>query len=958
MKKIFKFNKKLDNRGSSIIMVVVSLAFIGIIIGALLSAASYAYRLKLQNLNAKDNFYYVEQAMQEIYAGVGANTIEEMKDAYVYTVENMVRYDLEKGIYVTISDEEANKMFKEKFMKNILDNPYFKQGADTLATTLQSYITNETVDLDNDKISLETVYDGSVLKEIIIKNVTLTRVQEYDKSAGNGTYVQTISTDIVISEPDFNVNFNNMASDYSKIFDYALVGDMGVEIISAELKTGVNTNDTAILTNSLKLDINGNIYAGADYYNKEYNTKTTPIVVKKDGAYNYTLTSVSSKTPTGTGEAGYVNIYALDAEGNYCKFDGVNQKSMNSGLYISGRDVSVMAETIIVPGTIAVMDTGNLSMYSSATEDLEVWTDNIVLGGKSNVDAKEGTYTGANLYVSGNLYVRDDTEINAKGSKVTLFGSYFGYGNSTSKDTRVFVPTVDQNNFVVSTTTYEGTTAVTTTENRGHYNSSSIVINGEASTLDLSQAKSLYLAGRAYIELSKKVDSSASTETVYTETYSFEPTYTTTDNKTNYVRDYKTGESISVKSNQLMYNVSNLGSATTVKVGGKEYEAVTVNTKYTDSAEIILGNKGFYARFFPIDIFGGNNVLVIKEQVGNKTIYYIDLATGFEVLNEVVANANGLYTAGQVESAARTLSATGTTEAAFVQSYVAWYEYNLENNPKNELLDVINYEDFDQGELTYNEDKTILYSSGAITTREETVFTLVTNGSETVPSNLLTDAAYVTNTTNPTAFTLSADLEKEYNYMKWNLDHYDPASTEKTALETIMGTEKESFTPINKYIVMANLTAPMTGNDGKGKETTSGYRVWLGTDDVTITGSSIINGIVIAKGNVTFASDVEEFNGMIVAGGKIYIGNKLTKLSASPSVCRGVIRDCIATGDDDAEKILKMFKEYENYDPDAEGSGGSGSSDPTSVNIDAITYTDVVSMTNWMKNVGGDYDDK
>lgn len=954
MKKILKSNKKLDNRGSSIIMVVVSLAFIGIIIGALLSAASYAYKLKLQNLNAKDNFFYVEQAMQEIYAGVGANTIEEMKEAYVYTVENMVRYDLEKGIYVTISDEEANKMFKERFMNNIMNNPYFSQGADTLASTLQGYITNETVDLDNDKISLETVYDGSVLKKIIIKNVTLTRVQEYSKSAANGTFVQTISTDIVISEPDFQVAFNNMASDYSKIFDYALVGDMGIEIISANLTDGVDTNDKAILSNSLQLNISGNLYAGADYYNKEYNSSTPGVFTV--GEHSYMIGPVTSKKPktapdsagnssviTTTG--GYVNLYALDSDKKYCTFDGENQNSMNSGLYISGRTVTLMAENVIVPGTIAVMDTGELTIFGSAGVLPEIWTDNVVLGGKSDIDG-EGEYTGSELYVSGNLYVRDDTEINAKGSKFTLMGSYFGYGNSTSKDTRVFVPTVDSSNFVVVTTT--GTT--TTSENRGHYNSSSIVINGEASTLDLSDASSLYLAGRAYIELSKKVDSSGSTDTVYTETYSFEPTYETADGKTNYIRDYKTGESISVKSNQLMYNVSNLGAATTVKVGNNEYTAVKVNTQYTEAAEVALGNKGFFARFFPVEIFG-NNVLAIKEQVNGKTVYYIDLETGYKVLNEVIANANGLYSSAQVEAAKRTLTDVIKSESDFVQSYVAYYEHNLKNNPKNELVNIIDYDEFNQGILDISSSVTNIYSSGALTTKSDTAFTLVTSGVDTIPNDLLSDAAYSSNTN---AFDMSKDLEKEYNYMKWNLDHYEAGSTEKAYLDTLMVDNNENFTPINKYIVMTNIN---DSTDLTGYETLSGYKVWVSDEDVIITGDKVINGVVICKGNVTFGSDVEEFNGMVVSGSKIYIGDKLVKLSASPSVCRGIIRDCISAGEDaTAEYILKLFKEYENYDPAIDGIGGAGGIDPTSVHIDAITYTDVVSMTNWMKNVGGDYD--
>ena len=148
-----RLNRKLNNQGSSIVMVVVALGFIGIIVGALLMAAGSAYRLKLQQMYAQDNFYYVEQAMQEIYASVGTQTVTEMKDAYTHTLENMVYYDVELGTYVTISDEEANEMFKKQFMNNIKGSSYFGQSTSDLADNLETAITNDTVKLDKDKLS-------------------------------------------------------------------------------------------------------------------------------------------------------------------------------------------------------------------------------------------------------------------------------------------------------------------------------------------------------------------------------------------------------------------------------------------------------------------------------------------------------------------------------------------------------------------------------------------------------------------------------------------------------------------------------------------------------------------------------------------------------------------------------------------------------------------------------------
>ena len=974
MKKLKKIKKKLDNRGSSIIMVIVAIAFVGIIVGSLLSAAGYAYKLKKQNLNAKDNLYYVEQAMQEIYAGVGSYAVEEMKEAYAYVLENMVEYDLTTGAYVTWSDEKANSEFRAKFGEYLKNSDYFSHGTDYLAEALQSYISNDTVDLDNGKLSFEMNYvdfdhDGikNDFDSITIKNVTLTREQAYSQSSGGGTYTQTISTDIVISAPDFQVSFNNLNADYSEIFNYALVGDMGIEID---------------LASNTPLNIIGNIYAAADYYNKSYNFEDEfedEIEYSKniaDTTYSYTLGAVTSKVPNATSSNGYVNDYAKDAEGKGLPFDGENEHSMYSGIYISNSEVSIMADTIIVPGTIAVMNSSELSVYGSSGVTPEVWADNLVFGGSSKADSN-GNYTGSEGYFRANLYVRDDTELNAKGSSFTLSGSYYGYGNSSSKDSRVFVPTVTSSNFQVPIySTDENGNLVASYENRGHYNSSSIVINGESSTLDLSKTETLYLAGRAYIELSKDVESSISEDDVYSETYVYQPT-STVNNETVFVRDYKTAESISLKSNQLMYNVSNLGAYNSLDIAGTKYDAVKVGTNYSSDEEAyIYGNRGFFADFFPVELFG-NNVLVIKQEVDGKTVYYIDFETAYDVISAAKADTSYTkYSAIQVTAATNAFSKLEQTmkdelninydinsQADYMEAFVLLYENDVKNNTYSELTDVVEYDGYDQGTVALGL-ITNVYSSGAITTRSATEFNIVTNSGQSDLEALFTTNEYSSNYTYSAsdnnvgalelAFNISKDYEIEYNYMKWNLAHYYGADNEKTYVNDILSLYGEdSITPINKYLVLNNISDAKTLN---GVETLSGYKVWISNDDVTITGDDVIEGIVITKGDVVFGSDVVEFTGLIVAGGKIYINGNLSKLSASPSSCRGVLRDCITSGDTTSLYILKVFKEYENYSTDENPGSGELGDVTSSKSIDAIDYTEIVTTTNWMKNVGGAYD--
>lgn len=44
----------------------------------------------------------------------------------------------------------------------------------------------------------------------IIKNLKLSRTQEYNRSSANGVYTQSITTDIVVGDPDFSVLFDSM----------------------------------------------------------------------------------------------------------------------------------------------------------------------------------------------------------------------------------------------------------------------------------------------------------------------------------------------------------------------------------------------------------------------------------------------------------------------------------------------------------------------------------------------------------------------------------------------------------------------------------------------------------------------------------------------------------------------------------------------------------------------------
>lgn len=1005
MKKIKKMLKKLNNQGSSVVMVVAALGFIGIIVGALLMAAGYTYKQKLQDLNARDNFYYVEQAMNEIYAGVGSKTATNMQEAYIYTVENMVYFDLQTGTYKNRTDEEANRMFKEKFMELLSANPDFVDSV--VADSLSKYITNSSVILDASRLYVERVdadLDGKI-ESIIIKNVTLTRTADYNRSQANGAYTQRLSTDIVIGEPDFNVAFNSSTSGYSNLFQFATVADMGLEV-----------NQTAGNT----LTIAGNVYAGSDYYNKKYNESTYKNGVADSdktftGTYSgedvsYDHGSVTSKryvegdSPVNTYYNSYSTLNEPENPGLRDYYDGVNQRSANSGIYVNGSTVSILADMVIVPGTIAVLNSGNLSIYGksgTATSESEIWTDNIVLDGTSRkittqtvTGQPEINYEGATALIRANLFVKDDTEINATGATFQLKGSYYGYGDSTAKDERDFIPTVLTENFQIENADGE-------LENRGHYNSSAIIVNGEHSLLNLEDTNTIYLAGRSYIELSKQVaqtetvesDEDGRTETVIRQTYTYTPMaaddlYTSAENDTVYLRDYKTGESISIKSNQKAYIPV---MYTGVPVLKNEYIDTSTSVPcYMAKLHTALRGTPLFDKYFPdipfvsIDTSSGTrstNIPCVMQLVSGKKYYYIDFETAYAMLKSFNPSAVEDYSSAQYYA------------AAFIKDYVAVLNGTFSPEDENYakyLVDIRDYEDFEAGNILLpemdndlNVEPVNIYSSGAITSKNGTSFDMITKNSQSDIASLLS-SQNVTQTAPSanvelqgagTAIRFSDDLDIEYELVKWNLGHFasntDPEVLYIKALLSDSSFGVGSITPINRYInirlVQSDNGAIGDLRPAKSNETgsergvlklESGYSVWINngvssgandSDSVTVStpnADGVVKGIVITKGDVYFDASVKSFEGLIVAGGKVYINNNLSTFTASPEICRAIIRECQLSSDDKCKYLLSLFKGYE--DSSIEDLTQPGTDRRT---IDTIEYSDVVSFDNWMKNV-------
>lgn len=761
MKRIIsKIKKTLHNSGSSLVLVIVALAFIGILVGSLLTSVAYVYRQKLYDYNARSNFYYLDQAMDEVYAGVGGKTVGALTDAYEKTREEIITFDIKSKSYKAMDEDEANEKFKNYFMSSFIDGSntdfwkiiydkedavgtvhYYSDPACTAAVSADVYkksivyairtmITNTSVKLDTSKMKLQYVYvkaDGtsvtrdtvdttfmtSQLAKIVLKGVRLTREAEYNRSNAKGKFKQSISSDIEISRPDFNVSFGNNMVDISTLFDYCLVADSGVDFdrISGDVLT-----------------ISGNVYAANDFYNKDYNqyetkagftdeftwtlpdgTTTETFKMNKVSAYSYTAPDAHSLYNNGQVNSRLVAAATVP-------YDGKNDRSKYSGFYVDGGRVNILADTVIVPGSIAVMNGGSLSVYGINSTDVkatDVWADEIILGGYSLPGLTKEDGKGASANFNANLYVKDDTQLEADFSKFKLTGSYYGFSNSESQDQRSFIPTVAKQKASDLANIYEqqkkddaGNDII---ENRGHYNSSSILLNGERATLDLEDTVDLFVGGRSYIELSNTKVGASSKIINANKGISTENNIEVKEKEFEYsasLSDYKTGESVSVKSAQLAYYPSKAsGSLTT----DKKYFNLTSGSSGSSLNSMYLFKKYFGYSNTAADSAGSISIPLISQEVvigqgtsneKTKTYYYFDFNQA--ALDLYRAQMNGATGAPFTTALKRFMSTTVTednnsrglafpTSAEILRSHLDEYADALKRSFIKDYSDFFNF---------------------------------------------------------------------------------------------------------------------------------------------------------------------------------------------------------------------------------------------------------------------------
>lgn len=553
MKRISRFHK--NNAGSTLAIVLTTVAFLAILAVVVTKAASVNYKMKMINEQSQKAFYTAEDAVDELYAALGKASMECFDEAYQEEVSSIVKQTQIGGhnLTYTLSSMATNQSLRKNFTCRLVHK---LQLIDTMpadkydtAAYVNAYQTPEQLEkfvallnsyLES-KEGLRVCEVGSI--SVIEGNSTVNGLKNYVLTFGDchvkylsgDKYYSDIYFDGDVAMPDIYIDFATDANNMLKTFtNYALIGNTGVCVESGK-----------------GLNLKGNMYAG-----------------KRHGLF-------------------------VDTDAKF----------------LSSSDI-----TIVSGGDIEVKD-ANFTANAS-----NIWCNSLMVSGGAEDKNAE-------VAVDGSLYVKDDLQVDADKSKVTISGDYYGYS-------------------------YQG---FNTTEGN-HNNSSAIIVNGEQSVLNLSGIRSLIIGGRAYID------------------------YKTAD------KNYTTGESLSFMGSQEMYLIPSylMSHSNPVPLSAAEvtvnitadnffgYSYLKEGLSYTTRT---VGNSTYYYLNFKDDIAAKDYVKALfdnaaydrlKEGKSEETVKAYDKSRAY-IQSVVNANINALgsevisvsgsanvYTNGQMINAIQT----------------------------------------------------------------------------------------------------------------------------------------------------------------------------------------------------------------------------------------------------------------------------------------------------------------
>ncbi len=236
------WSQKRRNRGSSIVIVIIAMAMIGILATTLLWMSYINYKIKVNDIRNKNSFYSAEMVMEQIVAGLQKEASDSVAVAYQDVLSNWDDLQSESNRYSSFAStyldtlvkhlrdaDKGDGYYKRDILKGYVDTTVW----DHVNQTAWDNGTDDTDEAKKKPPVMELVNGNSLL----LRNVFVSYMDE-DR-------LSIVSTDLCLDVPE--IVFTQSGS-IDELYNYILIGNQG---ISLKESSGQVTAD-------------GSIYAGTD----------------------------------------------------------------------------------------------------------------------------------------------------------------------------------------------------------------------------------------------------------------------------------------------------------------------------------------------------------------------------------------------------------------------------------------------------------------------------------------------------------------------------------------------------------------------------------------------------------------------------------------------------------------------------------------------------------------------
>lgn len=225
--------RKMNNKGFSLILVIICMTFIGILASMIISMSVSSVQMRVTEQESSDNFYSAEEVMDEVSANVEKQANKSLGEAYTKFLQKYAATAPKdrQQLFVTLLTDELEKTFKDDFTTLYINNE--AEFLNKYATT--SYGSGVDVGQAADVIAAMGTGKG----KITIQGLSVT----YKDADG---YETTITTDVVleVTYPQF---FEDNAAGPA-FLDYAIISD----------------SDISVPDGTVNSTVQGSVYSGRD----------------------------------------------------------------------------------------------------------------------------------------------------------------------------------------------------------------------------------------------------------------------------------------------------------------------------------------------------------------------------------------------------------------------------------------------------------------------------------------------------------------------------------------------------------------------------------------------------------------------------------------------------------------------------------------------------------------------